>query len=100
MKAERIRLFCRQMRCIQICTTRGSEVSEGASQASAAVSDVVTGMKEARDFSEESKGHIDKLAQAVESISGFVDTITSIADQTNLLALNAAIEAARAGEAG
>lgn len=40
------------------------------------------------------------LERSVESIAGFVSTITSIADQTNLLALNAAIEAARAGEAG
>ncbi|SMG49124.1 methyl-accepting chemotaxis protein [Dethiosulfovibrio salsuginis] len=40
------------------------------------------------------------LEVSVQSISGFIDTINSIADQTNLLALNAAIEAARAGEAG
>jgi len=40
------------------------------------------------------------LAEAVDSIAGFVGAITGFADQTNLLALNAAIEAARAGEAG
>ncbi|NLL37531.1 MAG: methyl-accepting chemotaxis protein, partial [Fretibacterium sp.] len=43
---------------------------------------------------------VEELNGAVESISGFVNVITSIADQTNLLALNAAIEAARAGETG
>ncbi|GAB1401072.1 methyl-accepting chemotaxis protein [Aminivibrio sp.] len=37
---------------------------------------------------------------AVNTITSFVGTISSIADQTNLLALNAAIEAARAGDAG
>jgi methyl-accepting chemotaxis protein len=43
---------------------------------------------------------MENVSKAVDSISGFVATITSIADQTNLLALNAAIEAARAGEHG
>ncbi|WP_223508914.1 MULTISPECIES: methyl-accepting chemotaxis protein [unclassified Pseudomonas] len=43
---------------------------------------------------------INGLAGQVQSISGVLSVIRSIAEQTNLLALNAAIEAARAGEAG
>lgn len=49
---------------------------------------------------QETSREMQEVAKAVDSISGFVATITSIADQTNLLALNAAIEAARAGEHG
>ncbi|MBP6333002.1 MAG: cache domain-containing protein [Aminivibrio sp.] len=49
---------------------------------------------------QETSREMQEVAKAVNSISGFVATITSIADQTNLLALNAAIEAARAGEHG
>lgn len=49
---------------------------------------------------QETAREMGEVAKAVDSISGFVATITSIADQTNLLALNAAIEAARAGEHG
>ena len=41
-----------------------------------------------------------ELSEAIESITGITDTISSIAEQTNLLALNASIEAARAGEYG
>lgn len=43
---------------------------------------------------------MESVGHSVTGISGFVETIASIADQTNLLALNAAIEAARAGDAG
>jgi len=49
---------------------------------------------------EESLRRMESLVSSIHRVSGFVNTITSIADQTNLLALNAAIEAARAGEAG
>ena len=50
--------------------------------------------------SQENRTKMSALAEAVDSIAGFVGAITGFADQTNLLALNAAIEAARAGEAG
>ena len=50
--------------------------------------------------SKENRTKMSALAEAVDSIAGFVGAITGFADQTNLLALNAAIEAARAGEAG
>ena len=40
------------------------------------------------------------LQEAVGTISGIIDVISTVANQTNLLALNATIEAARAGESG
>ena len=60
----------------------------------------VTKMEEVRGLTEKSRKETETLAQSVNRVTDFVDTITGIADQTNLLALNAAIEAARAGEAG
>ncbi len=77
-----------------------SELFGGATEVAHDVENVVISMKEAELNSEETREKIGELAKSVETISGFVSTITSIADQTNLLALNAAIEAARAGEAG
>ncbi len=57
--------------------------------------------------SDENKGAIDNIENAViqlnektTSIGTILDSISAISEQTNLLALNAAIEAARAGEAG
>ncbi len=43
---------------------------------------------------------VQSLAERVDEIGSFLETIRSISEQTNLLALNAAIEAARAGEQG
>lgn len=76
------------------------QVAEAAHSANAEVAKVLNSMKSVGDRARESLLEIRELGQSVDSISGFVTTITSIADQTNLLALNAAIEAARAGDAG
>ena len=91
----------------QAAARASAEGADGATEASGAAEATLGEVKAAADnirsASKESENAIDKirvLAHSVEEISGFVDTITSIADQTNLLALNAAIEAARAGEAG
>ncbi|EHM10587.1 methyl-accepting chemotaxis protein [Thermanaerovibrio velox DSM 12556] len=64
------------------------------------VEEVVKAIAGVGEESQRTFDRIQKVAESVSSISGFVNTIRSIADQTNLLALNAAIEAARAGEAG
>lgn len=77
-----------------------AEVANVSRSAVEQVGVVVSGILDAQGKSRQSIEQIKNLGHSVEEISGFVDTITSIADQTNLLALNAAIEAARAGEAG
>ncbi len=43
---------------------------------------------------------MDKIEETTDSIDNIMKTINEIAQQTNLLSLNASIEAARAGEAG
>jgi methyl-accepting chemotaxis protein len=48
----------------------------------------------------EARTDTEALREAVSTISGIIDIISSVASQTNLLALNATIEAARAGESG
>lgn len=79
---------------------QATQVAEAAHHATAEVAKVLDSMASVADCARDSLQEIRELGQSVDSISGFVTTITSIADQTNLLALNAAIEAARAGEAG
>ena len=76
---------------------RASEESEGSYEK---LNRALTDIKNAEEVSAQSIERLHGLEKSVDSIAGFVSTITSIADQTNLLALNAAIEAARAGDAG
>ena len=97
------------------------EVAESASAAARASEEGAEAAAQTKEISERAVGEVEhaitlirdggrkvnqtaremeNVSRSVDSISGFVATITSIADQTNLLALNAAIEAARAGEHG
>ena len=82
----------------------GAEASGRTTALSEQATDQVNGLVQAiGDIgrkTQDSVQRMHKVADSVDSISGFVATIRGIADQTNLLALNAAIEAARAGEAG
>ncbi|HET6839678.1 MAG TPA: cache domain-containing protein [Bradyrhizobium sp.] len=52
------------------------------------------------DRSDQARGTIASLAEAVARVGQVTTLISEIASQTNLLALNATIEAARAGDAG
>lgn len=64
------------------------------------MADLLDKQKESFDTVQSIERVIVALADQVEKITSFTDTITSISEQTNLLALNASIEAARAGEHG
>lgn len=79
---------------------KAHSVSTGADTGRGAVDEVTSRTAQVGEASRRVVTAIGELEKSVGGISGFVNTIVSIADQTNLLALNAAIEAARAGEAG
>ncbi|WP_232502800.1 methyl-accepting chemotaxis protein [Solidesulfovibrio magneticus] len=71
-----------------------------AEEGARAVSQVVKGIGQVQNQSQEMKIDMDNLGKQAEGIGQILNVISDIADQTNLLALNAAIEAARAGDAG
>ncbi|MCF4152280.1 methyl-accepting chemotaxis protein [Dethiosulfovibrio sp. F2B] len=77
-----------------------SLVSVKANETADGIRRLMTRIEEEERLTIESRESMLKLAETVNSITGFVNTIEGIADQTNLLALNAAIEAARAGDSG
>ena len=79
---------------------KANSVSENAKQGRRAVDEVSSGTTRAGEATSRVIEAMAELEGSVSGITGFVNTIVTIADQTNLLALNAAIEAARAGEAG
>lgn len=84
--------------------TKGTEATSNASKTSqeavSIVSGIIRDIKDVGEKAQKSLKTLSGLTGSVHEITGFIETINSIADQTNLLALNAAIEAARAGEAG
>ena len=84
--------------------TKGTEATSNASRTSqeavSIVSGIIRDIKDVGEKAQKSLKTLSGLTGSVHEITGFIETINSIADQTNLLALNAAIEAARAGEAG
>ncbi|MDI9369592.1 MAG: methyl-accepting chemotaxis protein [Synergistaceae bacterium] len=82
------------------CVESSAKTFEFTKEVAQRMEETVTDINTVSALSKENRAKMSALAEAVDSIAGFVGAITGFADQTNLLALNAAIEAARAGEAG
>lgn len=76
------------------------ESSQSAERGKQQVEETISVIGQLHAAVSDTTSEINGLAEQVQSISGVLSVIRSIAEQTNLLALNAAIEAARAGEAG
>ena len=89
---------------VQNSTAGLEEITSRMQEASVDSADRLTELKKSSETMNEAidgiSAKIGATSDAVERISGMVESISSIADQTNLLSLNASIEAARAGEAG
>jgi methyl-accepting chemotaxis protein len=85
---------------IESLASMSAKDRERAARGSAAVTTVVSGMKQIRVGIGEAITSTSELSAGSDRIGEIIGVINEIADQTNLLALNAAIEAARAGDAG
>ena len=92
---------------VEELTSSVEQVSDHAQAQASAVEESNAGMVQIRSSMSEVSSTMQKVVEAIQSISdssdkitGIVNVISDIADQTNLLALNASIEAARAGEHG
>jgi len=88
-------------------SNNASNAAEAASQVNAEVSEGLKLASIAKDIienlateSEQINQTVSELAHKTDKIGSILEVIRNISEQTNLLALNAAIESARAGEQG